>query len=197
MWLIKGSYFSFDKLTFFKVCSIIAFASTVVHICLSFVFGRNLFNSIINLQLIIVFVLCSGQGDFQLHELLSNILFIKFDFGFIHQITFDNKYIWWNAESIRMAELQFYCHSTVQNYFFVLMFLLSVFIVLYIIKHFSKWQNFIEIHIQNISNSFWIFSTNQHNTNLSQHIAEWMLINIVCIFAAVSITNDIIIKPDV
>ena len=119
MWLIKNSYFLFDKLTFFQVCSIIAFASSVVHICLSFVFGRNLLNSIINLQLIIVFVLCSGQGEAQLKELLSNILFIKFDFGFIHQITFDNKYIWWNAESSRMAELQFYCQSTVQNYFFL------------------------------------------------------------------------------
>ena len=196
MWLIKNSYFLFDQFTFFQVCSIIAFASSVVHICLSFVFGRNLLNSIINLQLIIVFVLCSGQGEAQLKELLSNILFIKFDFGFIHQITFDNKYIWWNAESSRMAELQFYCQSTVQNYFFVLMFLLSAFIVLYIIKHFSKWQNFIEIHLQDISNTIWIFRKNQQNTNLPKHAAEWMFINIMWMFVTISIINDTIALTD-
>ena len=196
MWLIKNSYFAFDKLTFFQICSIVVLVSTVLHICLSAMFGRNLLNSIINLQLITVLALSSGQGDAQLHELLSNILFIKFDFGFIHQFTFNTEYIWWNAESNRIVELQFYCQSTVQNYFFVLIFMSFVFVLLYITKHIDKWQKFITNKFIKMLDAIWIFKTNQQNINLPKHFAEWIFINIMWMFATISIINDIITFTD-
>ena len=117
MWLFEAHYFVFQGLTFYRICSIIAFISTVIHICLSCTLNRNLLNSIINLQLIIVFLLCSNQINSQSQELLSNILFIKFDFGFLHQLAFKRNIIWWEAKFERMIEIQFYCQSTAQNYF--------------------------------------------------------------------------------
>ena len=117
MWLYEANYFAFQGLTFYQIWSNIIFACTIIHIFLSFAFGRNLLNSIINIQLIIVFVLCSNRIDFQLQELLSKILFVKFDFGFLHQFAFARNIIWCEAKFERMIELQFFCQSTAQNYF--------------------------------------------------------------------------------
>ena len=62
-------------------------------------------------------MLCSNRIDFQLQELLSKILFVKFDFGFLHQFAFARNIIWCEAKFERMIELQFFCQSTAQNYF--------------------------------------------------------------------------------
>ena len=193
MWLAEANYFLFEGLTFYQICSIVAFVSTIIHIWLSFVLGRNLLNSIINIQLIIVFVFCFNQVDDQLQELLNNILFIKLDFGFIHKLTFDNKFIWCKGGSEKMVELQFYCQSTAQNYFFLLVSSLFVFIWWKVINHFGKLRNFIADRYIKIINAIKIFRKNkpQPKEKRLNRILEWIFINIISLFAAISMINDI------
>ena len=194
MWLYEANYFAFQGLTFYQIWSNIIFACTMIHIFLSFAFGRNLLNSIINIQLIIVLMLCSNRIDFQLQELLSNILFVKFDFGFLHQFAFARNIIWCEAKFERMIELQFFCQSTAQNYFFiVLVWLLSVLFWSLLRKHLFRWTLFIAdlyVKVQNFICIFWKFS--QPNADYPKHIAEWMFINIFSMFAIISLTNDVI-----
>ena len=53
-WLRTIEYFNFKRLNFFKIWGIIILLSFVMHIILSLLLGRNLINSILNIQIIIV-----------------------------------------------------------------------------------------------------------------------------------------------
>ena len=95
-------------------------------------------NNIINLQLIIVFVLWIDSPYSSINDFLTNILFIKFDIGFIHEFTFVNTKIKYEDESNRMTDIKFYCQSTIQNYFFLLLIaLLSVILWVPIVLHYK------------------------------------------------------------
>ena len=132
VWLRKEEYFSFDDFNFFKILGIISWFSVGIHLILSIKFGRYFLNNIRNLQIILVFMFSNPYVDENFKDYSINILYIKFDFGFLHSILFDNSNLRWENESDRMADLEFYCQSIVQNYFFL--FTLSIIIfVLYIL----------------------------------------------------------------
>ena len=86
MWLRKMDYFSFEDITFFKVWGIISFVFFLLHLTLSILFGRRLLNKIGCIQIVIIFMIQSNTGDSGLKDFLANILFIKFDFGFMYEL---------------------------------------------------------------------------------------------------------------
>ena len=56
----------------------------------------------------------SNTDDSGLKDFLVNILFIKFDFGFMYKLLFSSENSLCETESDKMADLQFYCKSTIQ-----------------------------------------------------------------------------------
>ena len=175
MWLRKINYFSFDNLTFFKVCSIVSFIFLLVHIILSLFFGRKLINNIKNLQFIIVFMLWINNTDGSINNFLYDILFIKFDFGFLHQFTFQNKMIGCETESKIMQDMQFYCQSTIQNYFFLITIFLAIFIIWVILNIIFKKQNIENFLLKIKEYKLWKINT-KVKTDLSKHFIEWFIV---------------------
>ena len=145
-------YFSFQNLTFFRVWSIITFISLLIHIILSIFFGRETLNNIINVQLITVFILWVNSQYLSINDYLSNVLFFKFDFGFIHKFTFENNRIGCTFDSNKMADLNFYCQSTLQNYFFMLLIASASMLLwmFFIIVYKSQKLNILLLKIQKI-----------------------------------------------
>ena len=111
MWLRKMDYFSFEDMTFFKVWGIISFVFLLLHLALSILFGRKLLNKVVCIQIIIIFMMQSNTGDSGLKDFLTNILFIKFDFGFMYKLLFRSENSLCKTESDKMVDLQFYCQS--------------------------------------------------------------------------------------
>ena len=190
--LRKVQYFLFHNLDFFLVMGITVLTFTIIHVLLSIFFGRRFMNSIWNIQTIIVFVYINPNLDKNLKNFFSNILFIKFDFGFLHNLTFENKHIGCKIEIDKLADLQFYCQSTVQNYFFLVL-LSSMFLFWWVwlieLYKFEKFKAFFESLKLDTSK---IICTLQTNINNPKHVVKWCWVHLLSQFVLISVTYDIL-----
>ena len=126
-----------------------------------------------------------------INNYLSNVLLFKFDFGFIHKFTFDNNKIGCQFESNKMADLNFYCQSTLQNYFFMLL-IASTAILLWIfsiIVNKSKKLNILWSRMQELL--YWKKDNNKISQT-RQHFIEWFVINLMIMFILINILNDVL-----
>ena len=188
-WLRKIEFFSFQNLTFIKIWGVIAFSFIAFHIMLSAIFGRSLLNNIANLQLIIVFILWDDKSYINIKDFLSNILFIKFDFGFIHKLTFENTMIGWDSESNKMSKLQFYCHSTFQNYFFFLVIMTAATIIWTLVKFIIKIKR-VDKFLIKMQNIHLFQIKNYVRLQNYQHFLEWFILNLMIMFILINIVDD-------
>ena len=77
--------------------------------------------------------------------------------------------------------------------FIVLVWLLFVLFWWLLCKYLVKWRLFITDHYLKIRNVIWVLNKSYDlNAEYPKHIVEWVFINIICMFAMISITNDVI-----
>ena len=191
-WLRKVQYFLFRNLDFFLVMGITVLTFTIIHILLSIFFGRRFMNSIWNIQTIIVFVYINPNLDKNLKNFFSNILFIKFDFGFLHNLTFENKHIGCKIEIDKLTDLQFYCQSTVQNYFFLVL-LSSMFLFWWVwlieLYKFQKFKAFFDSIKLDASKIICTLQTKLYNP---KHFIKWCWVHLLSQFILINVSYDIL-----
>ena len=77
----------------------------------------------------IIYKYCTWSNviiDHNIDDFLSNFLSIKFDFGFMDSFLSHRKILHWVAESEKMENLKFYCQSTIQNYFILIIIIFFI-----------------------------------------------------------------------
>ena len=191
IWLRKIEFFIFQNLNLYKIWGIITLAFIIIRIMLSIYFGRSLLNNISCLQLIISFILWTNKSYTSINNFLSNILFIKFDFGFIQKFTFDSTMMGWDSKSDKMSELQFYCHSTFQNYFFLILLISTSTIIWTLIILIFKRKRVDSFLIKMQSMHLFKNSNNANHQNY-QHFMEWFILNLMMMFILISIADDFV-----
>ena len=118
---------------------------------------------------IIIFVVSSSSQNKNLMRLITWMQIFKLDFGFIDYFNI-REMLFCKLGTDKMAELQFYCQSTVLNYFMLLIIMLSFLWIIFALKFASrrlncasKWYKLIisKLKIQNIAwisiHVFWPF----------------------------------------
>ena len=118
---------------------------------------------------IIIFAVSLSNQNKNLMRLITWMQIFKLDFGFIDYFNI-REMLFCKLGADKMAELQFYCQSTVLNYFMLLIIILSFLWIVFTLKFgsqrlncASKWCNFIisKLKIQHIAwisiHVFWPF----------------------------------------
>ena len=118
---------------------------------------------------IIILVVSSSKQNTNLMRLITWMQIFKFDFGFIDYFNI-RQMLFCKLGTDKMAELQFYCQSTVLNYFMLLVIILAFLWIVFALKFasrrlnfVSKWYKFIisKLKIQSIAwisiHIFWPF----------------------------------------
>ena len=140
MWLRKDEYLLLRNLNLFKVLGLVCMVSIIIHLLLSLILGRYFLNKVRNLQVILVLIYSNSNVSQSFKDFSTNVMFINFNFSFLQSFTFSSKHIWWDDNNDQMANLHFYCQSTVQNYFFVLFSVLVLIIITCIYQYFTKFE---------------------------------------------------------
>ena len=97
--LNKIEFFLFSEFNFFRVLGITTWIFIIIHIILSIFLGKLLLNCIWNVQIFIILIWSFSDLDQSASDYIFNILFIKFNFGFLHSFIFDINHIKWKIES--------------------------------------------------------------------------------------------------
>ena len=121
----------------------------------------------------------------------GDIFFCNRCLFFLHtSVLFSNENSLCETESDKMADLQFYCQTTIQNYLFLLVAILIWFISWKFWIWILKWQRIkmLAIYAQNFK--FYV-KFNTIRSNFQQFI-EWFWINWVLMFIILNLTNDFI-----
>ena len=192
-WIRNDLYFSFLSRTLFEKLGLIAWFAILLHLLLSLCLGRNLLNNIENIQLVVVLLWSNIDIDQTfLREFLTNILYIKFDFGFIRGLMLSKEKLWWSLPNDQMVNMQFYCQSTIQNYVIPLVFIIIIILWLICIlkvKFLSKIFDKVKNAAQKVTN----FRNNRHtNQAKPEHIIEWWGVHLFFKFTSISIISDIV-----
>ena len=148
--------------------SIILIWLTINWVLIVFIKIRSL-NSVEFAHTIIIFAVSSSNQNKNLTRLITWMQIFKFDFGFIDYFNIRHM-LFCKLGTDKMAELQFYCQSTVLNYFMLLVIILVFLWIVFALKFASrridcasKWYKFMidNLKIQHIAwisiHVFWPF----------------------------------------
>ena len=91
---------------------------------------------------IIILVVSSSKQNTNLMRLITWMQIFKFDFGFIDYFNI-RQMLFCKLGTDKMAELQFYCQSTVLNYFMLLVIILAFLWIVFALKFASRRLNFV------------------------------------------------------
>ena len=122
-------YFPSSVNSLYDIWGLIILASLSISLIIVLIIGiRSLYQIEYSHTVIIFIASSSNQG---LIKLISWFQIFKFDFGFLDPLHMRD-FLFWNIESTDMANIQFYCQSTLLNYFylFFIIFLTVLFLVL-------------------------------------------------------------------
>ena len=175
--LLKTMYFSDSLNDLFDILGIIILIWLTVNLVLVAYIGTRFFYSIEYAHTFIIFVVSSSYQNKDLMRLITWFHIFKFDFGFIDYLNI-RQMLFCKLGSVKMAELQFYCQSTVLNYFLLLTVIL---IFIWIVIGFkyasiklncaSKWYTFII-------------------SKLKTQTIAWIIIHIFCPFLWINLLSD-------
>ena len=167
--LWNTAYFSDSLDNLFDVWGfVILIWLTINWVLIVFIEIRSL-SSIEFAHTIVIFVVSSSNQNKNLMRLITWMQIFKFDFGFIDYFNIRHM-LFCKLGTDKMAELQFYCQSTVLNYFMLLVIILIILWIVFALKSASqrlncasKWYKFIidNLKIQHIAwisiHVFWPF----------------------------------------
>ena len=117
VWYRDTIYFSYSANSLYDIWGLIILASLSISIIIVLIIGiRSLYLIEYSHTIIIFIASSSNQG---LIKLISWFQIFKFDLGFL-DILHMRDFLFWNIESTEMANIQFYCQSTILNYFYLI-----------------------------------------------------------------------------
>ena len=132
-WLASISFISpfIDDISF--IWGVISCWTLVLWLIMGFMFGRRYLILLSFAQTILVFVYSIEVNDLSLISFTSWFQFAKLDLRFLHLSGFDSM-IKCEIDSAKMMSLQFRWHSTVYNYFWILLLAAIILLIYQIIK---------------------------------------------------------------
>ena len=176
-WYRNAIYFSYSTSSLYDIWGLIILASLSISLIIVAIIGiRSLYMIEYSHTITIFIASSSNQG---LIKLISWLQIFKFDFGFLDPLHIRD-FLFWNIESTEMANIQFYCQSTILNYFYLLfiIFLTVLFMILLKVAS-NKFRRADKIYI-------WIVG------KIDRQKIFWALIYLYLPFIWVNILSDII-----
>ena len=130
-WYRDTIYFSYSANSLYDIWGLIILASLSISLIIVVIIGiRSLYQIEYSHTITIFIASSSNQG---LIKLISWFQIFKFDFGFLDPLRMRD-FLFWNIESNEMANVQFYCQSTILNYFYLLIIIFLIVLFLMLLK---------------------------------------------------------------
>ena len=112
-------------------------AVLIAYALLSFKLGVRAFYSYEFAQTLIIFIFCAPNLNSDLENFASWFQFVKFDFGMFNKLDV-LMFIKCSSEPSKMTSIQFYCQTTILNYFSFILFLILYLLVILLLKYVSR-----------------------------------------------------------
>ena len=125
----------------------------------------------------IIFVVSISKQNMNLMELVSFIQIFKFDFGFIDYFNL-RKMLFCKLGTDKMVDLNFYCQSTILNYFMLIIIILISFWIAVAFKYVSQ-------RLKYVLNFYQLISSKIDKQNIA-----WLLIHIFLPFLLINLISD-------
>ena len=122
---------------FYSLWGIITMTVLLISVLMSLLFGRKYLLNLSNAQTFLILVFWTNDVNENLKAFTSWLEFSKLDFGYLYYSGL-NSVFRCTTESTKMANLQFGCHSTILNYFWILVLIFviaTIYKLLDIAKH--------------------------------------------------------------
>ena len=130
-WYRNTYYFAYSANSLYDIWGWIILTSLSISLIIALIIGiRSLYLIEYSHTVIIFIASSSNQG---LIKLISWFQIFKFDFGFLDPLHMRD-FLLWNIESTEMANIQFYCQSTILNYFYLLFIIFLTVLFLMLLK---------------------------------------------------------------
>ena len=122
VWYRDTIYFSYSDNSLYDIWGLISLVSLSISLIIVLIIGIKSLYLIEYSHTITIFI--ASSSDQGLIKLISWFQIFKFDLGFL-DILHIRDFLFWNIESTEMANIQFYCQSTILNYFYLLFIIFS------------------------------------------------------------------------
>ena len=177
VWYRDTIYFSYSANSLYDIWGLIILASLSISIIIVLIIGiRSLYLIEYSHTIIIFIASSSNQG---LIKLISWFQIFKFDLGFL-DILHMRDFLFWNIESTEMANIQFYCQSTILNYFYLIFIIfLTVLFMMFLKVTSNKFRRAYIIYLCIVS-------------KIDRQKIFWILIYLFLPFIWVNLLSDII-----
>ena len=153
-------------------------AVLIAYAFLSFKLGVRAFYSYEFAQTLIIFIFSASNPNFDLVNFASWFQFTKFDFGILNK--FDvMMFIKCSFEPSKMTSIQFYCQTTILNYFNLILFLILYLLIILLLNYVSQNEGWIsKIYKALIANT-------------STQSTAWIFVHVVLPFFLINIVFDL------
>ena len=163
-----------------KFIAIIFIAICLIHsLILWFLIGIKSLYIIEFAHTFIIFVVSLSNKNTNLVKLISLIQIFKFDFGFIDYFNI-RRFLFCKLGTDKMADLNFYCQSTILNYLMLIIIILISLLTAIILKDFSRKRKCILNFYQFIG------------SKINQQNIAWILIHVFLPFLWINLISDAI-----
>ena len=154
-------------------------AVLIAYAFLSFKLGVRAFYSYEFAQTLIIFIFSTSNPNLDLMNFASWFQFAKFDFGILNK--FDvMMFIKCSSEPSKMTSVQFYCHTTILNYFSFMVIVGLVALVILIFKYYSlKYDWTLKVYTVSVK-------------IINNQSVLWMLIHAMLSFIWINITSELL-----
>ena len=176
--LWNSIYLHQPSIDLFNVCGIIVFAILISNLLMMFVLDVSMLQSFEFAQTLIVFIYSASDIDNNKIIFGSWLQISKYDFGFLNIPKF-NKLLGWNTDS-KLIQMNFYCQTTLLNYFYLILFWVILFAVLKLIKIKSQSSELFKS----------ILNTIEHR--ISKEDIAWIFIHLLLTFILINIAFEVI-----
>ena len=173
-----SSYLRKSFLDIINVCGLIVLIILIINLLMMVIWGVSILQSFEFAQTLIVFICFSPNANKNMIDLGSWLQIAKIDFGFLNiiKVTY---FLSWDLDPM-LVKVNFYCQTTILNYFYVTLLIVLFIILLKIMKLLSR----AFAQLQSISNSI------EHRLN-KESIA-WIFIHLFLPFLLINIISDVI-----
>ena len=154
-------------------------AVLIAYTFLSFKLRFRAFYSYEFAQTLIIFIFSASNPNFDLVNFASWFQFAKFDFGILNK--FDvMMFIKCSSEPSKMTSIQFYCQTTILNYFSFLVIISLVALMILIFKYYSlKYDWTLKVYTVSVK-------------IINNQSVLWMLIHTMLPFIWINITSELL-----
>ena len=177
VWYFNATYFSNSLKNLFEIWGLIILIWLTTNLIMVFFIGIKSLYSIEFAHTLIIFVVSLSVQNKGLMMLITWIQIFKFDLGFIDYFNI-RKLLFCKPGTNKMADLQFYCQSTILNYLVLIIVVLVSAWIVAILKYTSLRIKFALKLYQRIIGKIKVIAI------------SWILIHIFCPFLLINLISD-------